>query len=128
MAAIRLSTVSVDAIVLIAISIKIIRLDAYVLDTLLRDLVGHDKSPAAFLVYLFLWRLTAGTRTRGARISHKGIADETGLSKSAVQTAIRHLRRRKLIRSTRDSITATPEHFVLRPWIRGQERAATTPR
>lgn len=93
-------------------------MDVYVIDTLLRDLVGHDKSPSAFIVYLFLCRLTAGTRKRSARISHKGIADETGLSKSAVQTAIRHLGGRRLIRSTRASVTATPEHFVLKPWIR----------
>jgi hypothetical protein len=34
--------------------------DHYVVDVLLRDLVGHDRSPAAFLVYLFLWRRTRG--------------------------------------------------------------------
>ena len=32
--------------------------DDYVLDTLMRDLVGHDRRPSAFLVYLYLW-LTA---------------------------------------------------------------------
>jgi DNA-binding MarR family transcriptional regulator len=89
-----------------------------VLDILLRDLVGHDKSPAAFVVYVFLWSRTAGTRNRNVRISHNGIADDTGLSKSAVQAAIRHLTRRKLIRSERESQTATPVHFVLRPWKR----------
>lgn len=95
-----------------------VRVDAYVLDTLLRDLVGHDKAPSAYLVYLFLWRLTFGSGARSVRISHARIAGETGLSKTAVQSAIRHLRRRKLLRSERQSITATPEHFVLRPWIR----------
>ena len=33
---------------------------AYVLDTLMADLVGHDRQPSAFLVYLHLWRRTAG--------------------------------------------------------------------
>jgi hypothetical protein len=28
-------------------------IDAYILDTLMRDLVGHDRQPSAFLVYLF---------------------------------------------------------------------------
>ena len=27
-------------------------LDHYVVDTLMRDLVGHDRRPSAFLVYL----------------------------------------------------------------------------
>ena len=52
------------------------------------------------------------------RVSHQGIAGDTGLSKSAVQSALRHLNRRKLVRSVRETQTATPEHFVLRPWAR----------
>jgi hypothetical protein len=36
-------------------------LDPYVVDTLLPDLVGHDRQPSAFLVYLFLWRHSLGT-------------------------------------------------------------------
>ena len=31
-----------------------IALDSYVLDVLMRDLVGHDKKPSAFIVYLYL--------------------------------------------------------------------------
>ena len=31
-----------------------IALDGYVLDVLMRDLVGHDKKPSAFIVYLYL--------------------------------------------------------------------------
>jgi hypothetical protein len=93
-------------------------LDAYVIETLMADLVGHDKMPSAFIVYLYLhWRADP-PRTRGVRASHQTIATETGLSKSAVQSAIRHLVRRKLLRTERASITAVPEHFVLRPWRR----------
>jgi hypothetical protein len=115
---VRLSTVRLGSIVPVTIAIKNIRVDPYVLDILLRDLVGHDRLPSAYIVYLVLWRLSSGTRTRSIRISHKGLADETGLSKSAVQAAVRHLVRRRLLRSSRDSITATPEYFVLRPWVR----------
>jgi DNA replication protein DnaD len=46
------------------------------------------------------------------------MAEMTGLSKSAVQQAIRCLSGRKLIGVTRVSITATPEYKVLKPWRR----------
>jgi hypothetical protein len=35
-----------------------------------------------------------------------------------VQDAIGHLESRKLLRVTRESITAVPEYAVLRPWVR----------
>ncbi|MGZ5005185.1 MAG: helix-turn-helix domain-containing protein, partial [Chthoniobacterales bacterium] len=47
------------------------------------------------------------------------VADATGLSKSAVQTALELLRRRELIKSSSDHVTAVPEHRVLRHWRRG---------
>jgi replication initiation and membrane attachment protein DnaB len=93
-----------------------IAIDDYVLDALMRDLIGRDKSPSAYAVYLYLWRRARERGTWSARASHQGIADDTGLSKSAVQAAIRHLNRRKLIRSARTTPTSTPEHLVLRPW------------
>jgi hypothetical protein len=46
------------------------------------------------------------------------MVDATGLSKSAVQGAIRTLTRRRLVRATRLSATAVPEYLVLRPWRR----------
>jgi DNA-binding MarR family transcriptional regulator len=98
------------------------RLDDYVADVLLRDLVGHDHSPAAFVVYLFLWRRTAGRRRKWERASHRDIALETGLSRSAVQRALRILHRRRLVRSRRRSETDTPEHSVERPWAAGSEQ------
>lgn len=94
------------------------RVDGYVVDVLLRDLAGHDRSPAAFLVYLLLWRRTRGERVPSAVLSHRQIADETGLSKSAVQQALRILHRRGLVRSKRRHQTATPEHRVVRTWVR----------
>jgi hypothetical protein len=95
-----------------------ISIDRYVVDTLMGDLVGHDKQPSAFIIYLYLWSRTFSQRARSVEVSHQGMAGDTGLSKSAVQAAIRSLRRRHLIRSRRASTTAVPEYFVLRPWIR----------
>ena len=94
------------------------RVEDYVVDVLLRDLVGHDHSPAAFVVYLLLWRRTAGNRRKWERMSHRDISLETGLSKSAVQRALRILHRRGLVRSRRERDTDTPEHAVHRPWAR----------
>jgi DNA-binding MarR family transcriptional regulator len=95
---------------------RAVRIDPYVLEVLMRDLVGHDRSPAAFLVYLALWHRTRGAGLRSTRASLRQLAEATGLSKSAVQGGLRRLKRRKLVRSARASPTAVPEHFVLRPW------------
>jgi hypothetical protein len=93
-------------------------LDSYIVDVLMRDLAGHDRSPAAFLVYLFLWRRTRAQSHPGARLSHRDIAAETGLSKSAVQQALRILHRRSLVKSKQRHPTDTPEHQVARPWAK----------
>jgi hypothetical protein len=93
------------------------RLDAYVVDTLMADLVQHDRQPSAFLVYLQLWLRASGRRSAVA-VSHQAMADATGLSKSAVQAAVRTLLRRRLIRAARASATAVPAYTVLRPWRR----------
>jgi DNA-binding MarR family transcriptional regulator len=95
-----------------------IKLEPYVVDVLLRDLVGHDRSPAAFLVYLSLYALAYGAGRRSVRISLKQLAERTGLSKSAVQAALRILLRRQLVRAQHASRTAVPEYSVLRPWAR----------
>jgi len=90
--------------------------DQYVLDVLLRDLVGHDKRPAAFLVYLQLYGLAVRRRWRPVTASLRDIALATGLSKSAVQTAIQVLQRRELIETASSHPSATPRRRVLRPW------------
>ena len=92
-------------------------LDAYVLDTLMPDLVGHDRQPSAFVVYLYLLRHAQG-RQRVATASLQQIATDTGLSKSAVQLAVRTLRRRQLVRTSQASATAAPTYTVLTPWGR----------
>jgi hypothetical protein len=53
---------------------SVIRVDDYVLDVLMRDLVGHDHSLSAYLVYLHLWSQTAGRRANSARLSHQMVA------------------------------------------------------
>lgn len=90
-------------------------LDAYVIDTLMPDLVGHDHRPSAFLVYLAI--LAAAGEGRAA-LSHADLADRTGLSKRAVQSAIAVLRRRALIETVRRGATDTPEYRALAPWRR----------
>src|SRR5262245_7026112 len=92
-----------------------IRIDSYVFETLMADLVLHDHQPSAFLVYLQLWARSA-TGTLRLRVSHQEMADATGLSKSAVQAAVRTLTRRRLIRATRESSTSVSQYAVLRPW------------
>lgn len=64
----------------------------------------------------------AATARRFTELSAPGyakVAEETGLSRSAVQAAIRRLLRRKLVAVSRASATATPEYSILRPWQRG---------
>ena len=82
------------------------------------DLVGHDRQPSAFLVYLFLWRQTHGERRETAQVALRDIAEQTGLAKRSVQSALLWLAKRKLISIARDSITAVPVYTVLRPWHR----------
>ena len=96
---------------------KDILLDPYVHGTLMRDLVGHDRKPAAFLVYLWLYaeqaRLGAPVAT-----SHAGLAEETGVSRSTSQAAIAWLAKRKLISVSKQAVTATPVYAVQTPWRR----------
>ncbi len=95
---------------------RTIAIDDYVLDILLRDLVGHDKHPAAFLVYLTLYGHAARQRWQPVAASLTDLAEDTGLSRSAVQTALERLRGRELIDSERVHATAKPTHRVLRHW------------
>jgi hypothetical protein len=92
------------------------RIDRYVAEVLLRDLVGHDRSPAAFLVYFFLAAQCGRARNGKVTLSLAELADRTGLSKRAVQIALAHLRRRHLLASVQQHRTATPVHAILRPW------------
>jgi CRP-like cAMP-binding protein len=91
-------------------------LDAYVIDVLLPDLVGHDRRPAAFLVYLYLLRhARTNNGRREVRASLQTIASSTGLSKSTVQNALRHLRRRALVDPNVIATTGNPTRSLLDP-------------
>ena len=95
-----------------------IKVDHYVIDVLMRDLAGHDRKPAAFIVYLYLWYRTLVSDQRTVRVSHQEMAQATGLSKSAVQQAVRSLVRRRLVSAQHASRTAVPQYTLSRPWRR----------
>lgn len=93
-------------------------LDSYILDVLMRDLTEHDKRPSAFLVYLHVWRQSLGAGHKVISLSHREISEGTGLSKSAVQGAVKLLKRRKLLSASLKNRTATPVYRIERPWAR----------
>lgn len=103
---------------------RTIELDAYVVDTLMPDLVGHDHQPSAFLVYLYLWRRTRAAGADEVAASLREIAEGTGISRRAVQDAVGRLAQRQLIAVERASITAVPRYRVHRPWARWMGGAA----
>lgn len=90
-------------------------LDDYIINVLMRDLVGHDYKPTSFLVYLWL---SAEQTKRGGPVqaSYQELAESVGISKSSAQSATNWLLRRKLITATRENATATPVYAVHRPW------------
>jgi DNA-binding transcriptional ArsR family regulator len=97
---------------------KKIWFDAYIIEVLMRDLVGHDRKPSCFIVFIYFWAETNSMRQRCLTASLHDIAVETGLSKSAVQSALRVLKRRRLIRAERDTVTSKPTFYILTPWRR----------
>jgi hypothetical protein len=91
--------------------------DEYVTDVLMRDLVGHDRRPVSFLVYLWL---AAEEQRRNApvAISYQDLAESIGVSKSSAQSAVSWLMRRKLLLMKKANATATPRYTVQSPWKR----------
>ena len=96
-------------------------LDPYIVDVLLPDLVGHDRRPAAYLLYLALWR-RAHIEDGGVAMSLRSLTEATGLSKRAVQDALEHLAKRKLVTAHRDSSTAVARFEVHEPWAERRRR------
>ncbi len=82
------------------------------------DLVGHDRRPAAFVVYLHLLYCAEALGRDSVPASLQTIAVKTGLSKSAVQAALRHLKRRGLVGDDEAGTQLNPVRHVLRPWRR----------
>jgi DNA-binding MarR family transcriptional regulator len=104
-----------------------VAIDDYVLDVLLPDLAGHDRSPAAFLVYVVLWTKLYRSEQRSVEASLLELSELAGLSKSAVQGAIRLLKRRGLIKIAKASKTARPQYELIRHWVRRRARNAASP-
>ena len=94
---------------------RTLSLDRYVVETLLPDLVGHDRRASAFLVYLVICAEAGEGR---AALSHAQLAERTGLSRRAVQSAVGLLRRRQLIEASRQGVTDTTQYRPLQPWRR----------
>ena len=91
------------------------KLDDYIIDTLMRDLVGHDRKPVSFLVYIWLASEQAKTAS-DLRVSYQQVADSVGISKSSAQASIRWLLKRKLLTIKKVNVTATPIYSVCSPW------------
>jgi hypothetical protein len=113
------------------------KLDPYVTDVLLRDLVGHDRRPASFLVYLWFTaeqqkveqqkvdrqKHALPRHAAAVTISYQELAESIGISKSSAQSAVAWLIRRKLLAATKTTVTATPAYKVLTPWRSRTPRA-----
>jgi len=97
--------------------VRRVPLDDYAVETLMPDLIGHDRAPSAFVVFVKLWHDSGGPGRRLA-VSLSTLAVETGLSKSSVQAALRRLRKRGYLATKHASATAIPVHTVLAPWRR----------
>ncbi len=90
--------------------------DRYVIDSLMPDLVGHDRRPSAYLLYLTLWSRTLAISETEVRIALLDLAEATGLSKRTVQAAIAWLEYRRLVTVTRDTLTDVGTFTVKAPW------------
>jgi hypothetical protein len=113
MSQMRVCNQASDAILTAGIAMR--QFDPYITDVLMRDLVGHDRRPVSFLVYLWL---TAEQESRKSevQISYQELAESIGVSKSSAQSAVAWLVRRKLLAVSKESVTATPRYSVLSPW------------
>jgi hypothetical protein len=90
-------------------------IDPYITDVLMRDLVGHDRRPVSFLVYLWL-AVEQQRRGVSVQISYSDLAEGIGVSKSSAQSAVRWLLRRRLLTVSKANATATPSYAVMSPW------------
>ena len=96
-------------------------IDDYVTDVLIRDLVGHDRRPVSFLVYLWLAAEHAKTHA-DVQASYQHVAESVGISKSSAQAAIAWLLNRRLLGVKKASATATPVYTIRSPWREAARR------
>ena len=103
-----------------SIGIAMFKLDPYITEVLMRDLVGHDRRPASFLVYIWITaeQQNEARQRRGSAvsISYQELAESIGISKSSAPSAVAWLIRRKLLAATKATVTATPEYRAFTPW------------
>lgn len=116
------SAINLVSTAVVSIGIAMAVFDDYVIDVLMRDLVGHDRKPAAFLVYLWL-AAEQGHENSETRVSYQQVAESVGISKSSAQAAIRWLLKRKLLSVEKQTATSTPAYTVRSPWRESQRRA-----
>jgi hypothetical protein len=103
------------------------QIDDYVIDVLMRDLVGHDRKPVSFLVYLWL-AAEQSRKGEPIEVSYQGLAEAIGVSKSSAQSAVRWLVRRKLLAASKRTVTATPVYAVRAPWRDAAQRLSSRTR
>jgi|GEM_PF-613807 len=108
---------------ILTIGIAMTNIDEYVTDVLMRDLVGHDRKPVSFLVYLWL-AAEEGRRDEAVQISYQELAESIGVSKSSAQAAVKWLMWRKLLAASKENVTATPRYTVLSPWRERTRRSS----
>lgn len=96
-----------------------VQIDSYILDTLMADLVGHDRRPSAYLTFLAIWSAGDGALIA---LSYADLSQRTGLSKRAAQAAVAHLLRRELLEVIKAGATDTPRYRPLTPWRRWRRR------
>jgi len=78
-------------------------LDRYVIDVLMPDLVGHDRRPATFIVYLYLLRCAATAKRDTLSISLQTIAvaaAATGMTVSDQARIFRFTLRHSIVLTT----------------------------
>ena len=97
---------------------KRLGLDPYIVDTLMRDLIAHDRAPSTFVVFLWLWRQTHAQGRERVGASLADMAHATGLSKSSIQSAVRRLSRRRLVTASKTGPTTAPVYQVNETWRR----------
>jgi len=107
----------IQSLLILVAAIAMLNLDDYVVERgLMRDLVGHDRRPASFLVYL--WLTSEQARRRGAvQVSYQEHG-RVPLDCREVQPkpAVSWLVRRKLLTASKENATAIPSYTVRSPW------------
>lgn len=88
-------------------------IDTFVID----KLFARIESPAACVVYIYLWRRTIGQGQEKIKISAKVIGDVLNFNRRTIIMAIRHLNEKNLIHTEGLGQLGIHEHKILRDWV-----------